>query len=84
MRSGVAHQEMYEERWTGLRKKPCRRCGTEVPIVDLLVGEHFCDPDEQVRFESAVLQAEIAAFLASGPGRRRVDFARWCREHGVA
>lgn len=75
--------------WYAFGARPCPHCGVDVPVGELLQGEHECDPDdvEEQRADEAraavrFLTAEIAEYLSSRHGRRRLAFARWCREHG--
>lgn len=75
--------------WYAFGARPCPHCGADVPVGQLLEGEHECDPgaieDRQAgeaRAAVPFLVVEIAEYLDSGRGQTRLAFARWCREHG--
>jgi hypothetical protein len=67
----------------------CPRCGSAVPVGELLAGVHECDIAQRARHEASqldeqaeLLHFELEEFLRSTEGRRRLAFARWCRERG--
>jgi hypothetical protein len=77
-----------ETPWHVFGMSRCPRCGIQVPVVRLLRGGHECDPYDQRAHEAAqleerleLLHLEVEEFLRSAEGRKRLAFARWCREH---
>jgi hypothetical protein len=81
--------EMSGAPWHVFGISQCPRCGADVPVAQLLRGGHRCDPldleareAEDLRARHAVLHAEIAEYLGSPAGQKRLAFAGWCREHG--